>query len=187
MSHRTHINRVVFFAIPCFVVISPCVLSANKVDFGLFYFINFLRFTPPPQGEIQGLASNVAPPNLPVVGKALRPVCHLALDESDYLISGRRPPNRPLPSGATVDAATTRVIEFESCGVRVRTTRRFALVNPTNTPYSFIWEELDDGSLSSETSAFRCLSRWEGCLLEGGEGGNSFFLFGCLFFNLIFN
>mgnify|MGYP003571710892 CR=1 FL=1 len=32
----------------CFVVINPCVLSANKADFGLFCY-KFSNFTPPPQ------------------------------------------------------------------------------------------------------------------------------------------
>ena len=32
----------------CFVVINPCVLSANRVDFGLFCFINFPIYPPPP-------------------------------------------------------------------------------------------------------------------------------------------
>ena len=33
----------------CFVVISPCVLSANRVDLGFFCFINFPILLPPPQ------------------------------------------------------------------------------------------------------------------------------------------
>ena len=32
----------------CFVVINPCVLSANRVDLGFFYFINFPILLPPP-------------------------------------------------------------------------------------------------------------------------------------------
>ena len=32
----------------CFVAINPCVLSANRVDLGLFYFINFQFYSPPP-------------------------------------------------------------------------------------------------------------------------------------------
>ena len=32
----------------CFVVINPCVLSANRVDFGFFLFHKFSNFTPPP-------------------------------------------------------------------------------------------------------------------------------------------
>ena len=32
----------------CFVVINPRVLSANSVDFGLFLFHQFSKFTPPP-------------------------------------------------------------------------------------------------------------------------------------------
>ena len=32
----------------CFVVINPCVLSANRVDLGFFYFINSPILLPPP-------------------------------------------------------------------------------------------------------------------------------------------
>ena len=34
----------------CFVVINPPVLSANRVDFGLFCFIDFSFLHPPPPG-----------------------------------------------------------------------------------------------------------------------------------------
>ena len=39
----------------CFVVINPRVLSANRVDFGLFCFINFPILLPPPPPHNQGL------------------------------------------------------------------------------------------------------------------------------------
>ena len=33
----------------CFVVINTCVLSANRVDFGFFFFVSYIvQFTPPP-------------------------------------------------------------------------------------------------------------------------------------------
>ena len=46
----------------CFVVINPCALSANRVDFGLFLFNKFSNFTPPPQTtrSLQGAISRIS-------------------------------------------------------------------------------------------------------------------------------
>ena len=34
----------------CFVFVNPCMLSANRVDFGLLLFHKCSNFTPPPSG-----------------------------------------------------------------------------------------------------------------------------------------
>ena len=39
----------------CFVVINPHVLTANRVDFGLFLFHKFFNFTPPPLPQVSYL------------------------------------------------------------------------------------------------------------------------------------
>ena len=36
----------------CFVVINPCVVSANRVDFGLFNVSKVSNFTPPPPPQV---------------------------------------------------------------------------------------------------------------------------------------
>ncbi|KAF1330314.1 Hydrocephalus-inducing protein, partial [Globisporangium splendens] len=56
-------------------------------------------------------------------GTSLRPACHFDVERSDY--AQRRAPHL--------------VIEMESLGVRVRNTRRFYVVNPTNVSYEFTW------------------------------------------------
>jgi len=70
----------------------------------------------------------------------LRPWCHFELPESDYVSAGRRNPELPGPSGALepLDPAT-KVLEFESLGVRVRNTKRFFVLNPTSINYEFVW------------------------------------------------
>lgn len=94
-------------------------------------------------------------------GRAQRPVCHFELPPCDYL--ERRPVDLPMPSGAfgAFDPAT-RVLEFKSLGTRVRNTRRFFVVNPTNVAYSFAWEVVGGAS----SPAFRCASP-RGMVLAG--------------------
>jgi hydrocephalus-inducing protein len=36
--------------------------------------------------------------------------------------------------------ASTKVLEFESLGVRVRNTKRFMVLNPTSIAYEFFWD-----------------------------------------------
>ncbi|XP_062403912.1 hydrocephalus-inducing protein homolog [Sardina pilchardus] len=93
-------------------------------------------------------------PTIQVRGYSLLPYCHFHLEESDYITGNRRnpelqgPQNTPPP--CTLDAST-RVIEFTSIGVGLRTTRQFSLVNPTNKPYSYEWRCVD-----TTPSPFKC-------------------------------
>lgn len=93
-------------------------------------------------------------------GKVLRPWCHFDLPESDYIAGGQRDPGLPGPSGTPgepLDPAT-KVLEFDSLGVRVRNTRRFLVLNPTGIGYEFGWEPVGAASASS-ASPFRCATR----------------------------
>lgn len=75
-----------------------------------------------------------------VGGSSQRPFCHFELEESDYLSSERR--NSEISAANGVPASlepSTRVIEFKSCGVKVKSTKRFYIVNPTNLSYEFEW------------------------------------------------
>ena len=103
------------------------------------------------------------PPTLALSGRATRPFCHFELSDSDYLSSGRRSPEMPGPDGSLAPLdPSTRTIEFESLGTRVRNTRRFFIVNPTNVPYEFLWEseqELRGGADVLGHRPFRCNTR----------------------------
>lgn len=59
-------------------------------------------------------------------GRSLLPFCHFELEESDYITGGRRNPELRGPWGAapgTMLNPNTKVIEFQSCGVKVKVTR----------------------------------------------------------------
>lgn len=95
-----------------------------------------------------------------VRGSSVRPACHFDVERSDY--AQRRAPHLVGPNGelGSLDPAI-KVIEMESLGVRVRNTRRFYVVNPTNVSYEFSWTP------ESEVSpCFRCATP-KGLMLAG--------------------
>lgn len=91
-------------------------------------------------------------------GTVLRPWCHFELPESDYVSGGRRNPEMPDARGnlGPLDPAT-KVLEMESLGLRVRNTRRFYVLNPTNVTYEFSWEPV--GTSASADGPFVCQTR----------------------------
>lgn len=95
-----------------------------------------------------------------VGGTSLRPACHFDLERSDYAQS--RAPNLPGPHGelGPLDLSIT-VVEMKSLGVRVRNTRRFYVVNPTNVSYEFSWDPQGDVN-----PCFRCVTS-KGLILAG--------------------
>jgi hydrocephalus-inducing protein len=114
---------------------------------------------PPPEPQAQ--------PEVLLLGRSRRPLCHFELAESDWLSGGRRPPTLATPNGAAVDPGS-RCVEFESLGTQVRNTKRFFVMNPTNVSYKFRWECADGtgAAVSHVASAFRCVHR-EGVVLSG--------------------
>lgn len=100
------------------------------------------------------------PLEINVQGSSLRPACHFDVERSDY--AERRGPGRPGPFGelGTLDPSI-KVIEMESLGVRVRNTRRFYVVNPTNVSYEFSWVPQGDVN-----ACFRCATP-KGLMLAG--------------------
>ena len=122
----------------------------------------------PPQEEEGDPAPDAqAQPVLEISGKSARPLCHLELEESDWLSGGRRPPTLTTPGGKPVDP-TSRCIEFESLGTQVRNTRRFFVMNPTNISYKYRWE-CEDGTgaaVAHLSAAFKCIHK-EGFVLSG--------------------
>ncbi|WIA13448.1 hypothetical protein OEZ85_007028 [Tetradesmus obliquus] len=100
-----------------------------------------------------------------VTGKVLRPWCHFELPDSDYLPAGRRNPELPGPSGVVepLDPAT-KVLEFDSLGVRVRNTKQFFILNPTSISYDFVWAPVLPPAVAAlggppPASPFNCLVR----------------------------
>lgn len=95
-----------------------------------------------------------------VRGSSLRPACHFDVDRSDY--AQRRAPHLLGPNGelGPLDPSV-KVIEMESLGVRVRNTKRFYVVNPTNVSYEFTW--MPEAEINP---CFRCATP-KGLMLAG--------------------
>ena len=108
----------------------------------------------------QTLSEDLSPLRIALSGKSKRPICHIDLDESNY--SQRRAADLPGPKGelGPLDLAV-RVVEMESLGVRVRNTRRFYVVNPTNVSYEFQWQPVGNSN-----PTFRCATP-KGLMLPG--------------------
>ncbi|KAJ3416712.1 hypothetical protein HDV05_000542 [Chytridiales sp. JEL 0842] len=122
-----------------------------------------MRFSPQEDGayshtlvcHMQNLAKDCKPLAIKVLGTSLRPFCHFELEESDYITSERRNPDLGNFNGVpTVLPPNTKVIEFGSCGVRVRNTKRFYIVNPTDIAYEFEWTS----ESFLDQRVFRCLT-----------------------------
>ncbi|OHT16514.1 hypothetical protein TRFO_41759 [Tritrichomonas foetus] len=77
------------------------------------------------------------PPDIYVTGRSRRPVCHFYLETSDYLSAGRRHPDYtdPLPDDV-------RVIEMFAYELKKSTTKKFGILNATDTPYEVFWERV---------------------------------------------
>ena len=83
--------------------------------------------SPPLPSSIPHLDGSLSPLVVTVTGTSLMPYCHFELEESDYLTSGRRAvETRPLQAGVPTPAPrdiSTKVIEFNSCGIGVKRVR----------------------------------------------------------------
>eukprot|EP01059_Diplonema_ambulator_P004214 TRINITY_DN13916_c0_g1_i7.p1 TRINITY_DN13916_c0_g1~~TRINITY_DN13916_c0_g1_i7.p1 ORF type:complete len:2675 (+),score=1012.75 TRINITY_DN13916_c0_g1_i7:232-8256(+) len=84
-------------------------------------------------------------PKIPLSGVAECPLVHFDLAESDYLTAGRRNPELSTPHPRFIDKGT-KVLEFACSGIKVRTTRRFFILNPTNMSYEYEWTDATEGS-----------------------------------------
>lgn len=114
---------------------------------------------------IPNLEPTVPLPHFVAEGRSICPIVHFELSPSDYLVSGRRNPELPGPEGkyGALDART-RVIELHSTGVKIRTTKRFYIQNPTITSYNFEWIRIHadfglDGQNQVEQGIFSCRTR----------------------------
>ena len=113
---------------------------------------------------------------IPLSGTAECPLVHFDLADSDYLSGGRRNPELPTPAAAAQQFSDklTKVLEFDCTGVKVRSTRRFNLVNPTSMSYEFHWTDLSDGQHSKKQ--FTC-STLKGVVHSGKQAEIQFEFF----------
>eukprot|EP00794_Sanderia_malayensis_P018879 gene18879-20779_t len=112
--------------------------------------------------DISNLDKSMENPVLLLSGRSLLPWCHFELEESNYIASKRNPELKGpggSPPGSTLEP-NTKVIEFISCGVKTKTTRRFFIVNPTNTTFRYSWTNEDglDPHKQFSGCAFSCLT-----------------------------
>jgi hydrocephalus-inducing protein len=101
------------------------------------------------------LAKEMVPLNISLSGRSVRPFCHFELEESDYIASERTTPELTVQNGTPmVLEAGTKVIEFNSCGIKVRNVRKFYIVNPTSIAWEFMWACVS----GNDQMMFRCLT-----------------------------
>ncbi|KAH6588049.1 hypothetical protein BASA50_010912 [Batrachochytrium salamandrivorans] len=122
-----------------------------------------VRFSPNNVGDycntilcsMPNLSKDMKPLMLKANGTSLRPLCHFELEDSDYITSSRRNPERFTNSGVPlILEANTKVIEFISCGVRGKNLKRFYILNPTNLIYEYTWVS----ESQSDSNVFKCLT-----------------------------
>jgi hydrocephalus-inducing protein len=91
--------------------------------------------------HLENLAVGTKPLSIDIIAPAQRPICHFAVEDTDYL--ERRPTDLPGPSGnlGMLDP-TIKVMFFESLGTSIKNTQRFKVINPTNMAYEFQWEPI---------------------------------------------
>ena len=160
-------NEAPFSASPAFGVVPPGETINTVVSFSPAEVDSFKRTL---TCVCKNLHPDATPPVIALIGKSSRPYCHFEVAESDYVRAGRRSPDMPGPDGSLspLDPAT-KVIEFNSLGTRVRNTKRFYVVNPTNKTYDFVWTPASEDVPAADSlgvQPFRCQTR-KGVILAG--------------------
>jgi adenylate kinase family enzyme len=106
------------------------------------------------QAKIANLAKDQKQLQFVVEGSSLRPYCHFELDDVNPLSLETRTSERSIQNGVPfILEPSTKIIEFRSCGIKVKTTKKFYIVNPTYSGYEFQWK-LE----SVDHKTFRCLT-----------------------------
>ncbi|KAJ3364976.1 hypothetical protein GGF32_000634 [Allomyces javanicus] len=136
-----------------FLLVSP---MAGSIPANEFSTIS-VKFTPRDEGVYEGSLAlrfaNIAPTSkqasvldIAVTGSSLRPFCHFDLASSENAADHGN-------GDKTLDAGT-RMLEFSSCGIRARNTKRFFILNPTHLDWRFEWT----AARPTEPSPFTCLT-----------------------------
>ncbi|XP_059164892.1 hydrocephalus-inducing protein homolog isoform X11 [Physella acuta] len=127
------------------VVVKFAPLDANDYEGRLICSVPFMN-----KGE-QG-------PVIGVKGRSIMPYCHFELEESDYLARAKNNHENHnqgnAVQGPNVDP-TTRVIEFNVCGIGIKCFKEFGIINPTNEPFTFEWICEDDND-PKQPVCFKC-------------------------------
>ncbi|XP_053973139.1 hydrocephalus-inducing protein-like [Hylaeus volcanicus] len=128
-----------------------CTLKFSPMD--VFHYKAYLSCV------IENLDPNMPDLTIPVTGRSLLPYCHFDVQESDYITSGRRDPQRPGPLGRGIEDPALwqniRVIEFKVVGVGETHVKKFHLINPTTDDYYFTWRDRTP-HLADKISNFHC-------------------------------
>jgi hydrocephalus-inducing protein len=166
----TEVGYLPFSVEPALGKLEPGKTKTFKVKFAPLnaneYVARLMCQIPNSEEDKQGLV-------LAVKGRGILPYCHFELPESDYISSGRRNPDLPGPNGAAPGLGldpNTKVIEFSCVGAGSTSTRRFEIVNPTNTDYEYEWtrnEENEVGRVERASGRFICLTSPQGTLASG--------------------
>ena len=91
-------------------------------------------------------------------GEAERPVCHFELPPS--LLKDKR-------AQILAQEGKYQIIEFESLGTKIKNSKRFYVVNPTNQGYEFEWSrEIEEAGKNTSSSFFKCITT-KGTILSG--------------------
>ena len=90
-----------------------------------------IRNLPPDSSDIE----------IPLTGQSVMPYCHFELPTISYShLASTLDIKTSTASYSTPLNPSTRVLTFESCGVGVRVSKSFHVVNPTNLTYEFLWQ-----------------------------------------------
>jgi hypothetical protein len=135
--------------------------SSGKIQPGEMIMVA-VKFSPTDVGlyraVLQGIITNLQRDQkciqIGLSAGSLRPYCHFELDDIDPHSIESRTPERCQNNGVPyVLDPHTKIIEFSSCGVKVKTIKRFYIVNPTQTSYEFQWK-LE----SNDSKTFKCMT-----------------------------
>jgi hydrocephalus-inducing protein len=96
------------------------------------------------QMTIVGAPITFDPPRIAVSGISKRPICHLDIERSDYLL------HRAADYVSDALLPDTRVVELFSPTIGVKRVKRVDIVNTTALPYEVVW------TCKSENSAIEC-------------------------------
>ena len=108
--------------------------------------------------SLNNLAPDLEPLVIELKGKSARPICHFELPATNYR---EKKAQDMLP----IDSSY-QILEFESMGTKVKNTKRFYVVNPTNQGYEFEWEPEEKEGNDLALKQFKCLTT-KGVVLSG--------------------
>ncbi|CAH8559949.1 unnamed protein product [Schistosoma mattheei] len=110
----------------------------------------------------------LTPPVITITGKSEHSILHFDLCDSDYISSGRRNPELPGPNGTPFGESLdpfTRVIEFNTIGLGLKSTRYFSIVNTTREDFEFMIINEDSINVKQPQSV-KCIEE-KGIILAG--------------------